>query len=85
MLPADHVRRACDGGDLTESLLAIRDVLADRLDGATAKDAAPLARQLGEVLRQLAELTAPEEEDAVDAIVLKLASGGAGPAAPRRT
>ena len=52
-------------GDLRAALIALRDHLAARLQVAE-RDAAPLARQLADVLRQIDELPAPETESSLD-------------------
>jgi hypothetical protein len=52
-------------GDRRAALVALRDHLAQRLLVAE-KDAAPLARQLADVLRQIDEIPAPEMESTLD-------------------
>lgn len=52
-------------GDLRSSLEAIRDKLATELEDAPARECAPLARQLTDVLVKLAALPA-EEKSALD-------------------
>ena len=54
-------------GDRRAALVALRDHLAQRLLVAD-KDAAPLARQLADVLRQIDEIPAPEMESTLDAL-----------------
>jgi len=60
-------------GDHRASLIALRDHLAERLLTAD-KDAAPLARQLQQVLSQLAALPAPESESKLDEIAARRAA-----------
>lgn len=60
-------------GDLRLSLTALRDHLAERLLSAE-RDAAPLARQLTIVLRELAALPNPAEESKVDEIAARRAA-----------
>ena len=52
-------------GDRRESLIALRDHLAERLLVAD-RDAAPLARQLTIVLNELDAIPAPEMESTLD-------------------
>lgn len=60
-------------GDLRASLVALRDHLAERLLTAE-RDAAPLARQLQQVLTQLAAIPAPETESKLDEISARRAA-----------
>lgn len=59
-------------GDHRASLVALRDHLAERLLSAD-KDAAPIARQLTIVLRELALLPNPAVESKVDEIAKRRA------------
>lgn len=56
---------AAASGDRREALLALRDELARRLVDAD-RDAAPLARQLTIVLREIEQLPVPGEKSRVD-------------------
>ena len=56
---------AAASGDRREALLALRDELARRLVDAD-RDAAPLARQLMIVLREIEQLPVPGEKSRVD-------------------
>ena len=56
---------AVASGDRREALLALRDELARRLVDAD-RDAAPLARQLTIVLREIEQLPVPGEKSRVD-------------------
>lgn len=56
---------AVASGDRREALLALRDELARRLVDAD-RDAAPLARQLTIVLRDIEQLPVPGEKSRVD-------------------
>lgn len=56
------------GGTYIERLVALRDLLADRLERAGARDVAPIAKQLSDIDARLEELTVPEESDGVDEI-----------------
>ena len=56
---------AVASGDRREALLALRDELARRLVDAD-RDAAPIARQLTIVLREIEQLPVPGEKSRVD-------------------
>lgn len=62
------------GGDRIGALEALRDLLAERLEKAGPRDTASLAKQLGDVLRELADLKPSEESDSVDEIARKRAA-----------
>ncbi|MEU1602678.1 hypothetical protein [Micromonospora matsumotoense] len=53
-------------GEFEESLEAIRDLLAQRLVEATARDSATVAKQLVAVITELKKLGAGPEEDGID-------------------
>ena len=53
-------------GGYRESLEALRDVLAASVDQVDAKDRAPLAKQLADVLSRLDGLPNPEEVSRLD-------------------
>lgn len=60
-------------GDRRATLLALRDELARRLVDAD-RDAAPLARQLTIVLREIEQLPVPGEKSRVDDLAKRRAS-----------
>jgi hypothetical protein len=64
---------AAASGDRRETLLALRDELARRLVDAD-RDAAPLARQLTIVLREIEQLPTPGEKSRVDDLAKRRAS-----------
>lgn len=47
-------------GKYDDQLIALRDHLAERLESAAHREAAPLARQLAIVLERIASQSAPE-------------------------
>ena len=55
------LREVVAEGDLRESLIALRDVLAERLEEAKPAESAPLARQLADVLARIAALPGEEK------------------------
>lgn len=65
------VADAARSGDRIRTLTALRDLLAERLDAAGARDTSAIARQLADVLRELEELKIPEELDSVDEVSRK--------------
>lgn len=69
---APHVSLTC--GNYTERLSALRDLLAVRLENASARDVAPIARQLADVDARLEALSIPEESDQVDEIAQRRAA-----------
>lgn len=71
-------------GDHRASLLALRDHLAERLLSAD-KDAAPIARQLTIVLRELEALPNPAVESKVDEIAKRRAARRAKAAGSQRS
>jgi hypothetical protein len=64
---------AAASGDRRATLLALRDELARRLVDAD-RDAAPLARQLTIVLREIEQLPVPGEKSRVDDLAKRRAS-----------
>jgi hypothetical protein len=64
---------AAASGDRRATLLALRDELARRLVDAE-RDAAPLARQLTIVLREIEQLPVPGEKSRVDDLAKRRAS-----------
>ncbi|MGC5330986.1 hypothetical protein [Micromonospora sp. DT62] len=58
---SDDFSHVMQKGTYREQLEAIRDLLAERLVKAFPKDAAGIAKQLGEVLAELEQLNADEE------------------------
>ena len=64
---------AAASGDRRATLLALRDELARRLVDAE-RDAAPLARQLTIVLREIEQLPVPGEASRVDDLAKRRAS-----------
>lgn len=71
--PALTLDQAMASGSRRDALVALRDHLAQRLLVAD-KDAAPLARQLTIVLREIAELPALEKESSLDDLAKRRAS-----------
>lgn len=63
---ADDFMKVIQTGTYRERLEAIRDLLAERLLRAHPKDAAPIAKQLGEVLAELDQLDSDEERSPLD-------------------
>ena len=55
-------------GPYIERLIALRELLAERLHAAGARDVAPIAKQLADVDARIEELSVPEETDGVDEI-----------------
>lgn len=71
--PALTLEQAMASGSRRDALVALRDHLAQRLLVAD-KDAAPLARQLTIVLREIAELPALDKESSLDDLAKRRAS-----------
>lgn len=61
-------------GNYIERLIALRTLLADRLERAGSRDVAPLAKQLADVDARIEELSVPEETDGVDEIAQRRAA-----------
>ena len=71
--PVLTLDQAMASGSRRDALVALRDHLAQRLLVAD-KDAAPLARQLTIVLREIAELPAGESESTLDDLAKRRAN-----------
>lgn len=71
--PVLTLEQAMASGSRRDALVALRDHLAQRLLVAD-KDAAPLARQLTIVLREIAELPALDKESSLDDLAKRRAS-----------
>ena len=76
--PVLTLDQAVSSGSRRDALVALRDHLAQRLLVAD-KDAAPLARQLTIVLREIAELPALDKESTLDDLAQRRASRRAAP------
>lgn len=61
-------------GHYIERLVALRDLLAQRLVVAAPRDVAPIAKQLADVDARIEELSVPEEADGVDEIAERRAA-----------
>lgn len=61
-------------GTYLERLVALRDLLAQRLVVAAPRDVAPIAKQLADVDARIEELSVPEETDGVDEIAERRAA-----------
>lgn len=61
-------------GSYLDRLIALRDLLAERLAAAGARDTAAIARQLADVDARIDELSAPEASDDVDEITRRRAA-----------
>lgn len=61
-------------GPYLERLVALRDLLAERLIIAGPRDVAPIAKQLADVDARIEELSVPEETDGVDEIAERRAA-----------
>ncbi len=62
-----ELREVVAQGDIRASLTALRNRLAEQIDGAKyAKDVAPLSQRLVEVLERLEQLPDPGKVDTVD-------------------
>jgi hypothetical protein len=76
------IREAVSTGDHTKALVALRDHLAERLESAANREAAPLARQLRDVLAELdaepSEGANPVDDLAARRTARRSASGAAG-------
>lgn len=59
---------AVSDGKYLPALIALRDFLADRLERAGSRDVAAIAKQLGDVMREIEQLSVPEESDGVDEV-----------------
>lgn len=69
-----QVRRTIKRGDRRESLVALRDRLAEEIDGATSsRDVAVLVKQLTDVIRELSLLPAAEEASIFDDLAARRA------------
>jgi len=77
--PVLTLAEAMASGSRRDALVALRDHLAQRLLVAD-KDAAPLARQLTIVLREIAELPALDKESSLDDLAKRRANRRATPA-----
>ena len=60
-------------GDREESLIALRDHLAELLEKASPRDASPLSRQITAIVEKLAEMKKPERSR-VDELASKRAT-----------
>lgn len=66
------VRDSAASGDRLETLKALRDTLAGRIDGCeSGRDLAALSRQMTLVLAEIAELSPTDEVDVVDEIAAR--------------
>lgn len=59
-------RETVAGGDLRGSLEALRDLLAERLEGAEPRETAAIARQLADVILRLDGLPGAEKSELDD-------------------
>jgi hypothetical protein len=64
---------AAKAGDVRKTLLALRDRLAEEIEGAGARDLAPLSRQLTAVLAEIDALPNTEKSSAADEIAQRRA------------
>lgn len=65
---APEVFAAVRSGNRQESLEAIRDYLAEQLESAKGRDAAPVARELRETIREIAAISTEGQADDVDEV-----------------
>lgn len=69
-----QIRATIKRGNRRESLTALRDRLAEEIDGATSsRDVAVLAKQLTDVIRELDSLPAAEEASIFDDLAARRA------------
>jgi hypothetical protein len=64
---------AAKEGNVLKTLIALRDRLAEEIEGAGARDLAPLSRQLTAVLAEIDAMPNTEESSAADEIAKRRA------------
>jgi len=73
-------------GDVRRGLVALRDLLANALDGCdSGRDIAALSARLTDVLERLAAMPAPTQGTVLDDLATRRASTGRVPATPARS
>lgn len=68
-----NLTEAAASGDRLAALQALRDALAARIDAGT-EGAAPLAKQLADVLREIEQIAPVKQESASDALAARRAA-----------
>lgn len=83
-MPSERLTKVVAGGDRRKSLELMRDTLAERLEAAEGRDAAPLSKELREVMRELEQIPTGKEVSTSDELAAKRAARIAKAQSPER-
>lgn len=73
-MPSQRLIEVVAGGDRRKSLELMRDALAERLDASEGRDAAPLSKELREVMRELEQIPTGKEVSTSDDLAARRAA-----------